>query len=297
MRRVENTALLVVLILLTSACGGALSLNPTDTPMPTYTFTPEPTQTPMPTATLEPTNTPLVCDADSLLKGFKTTVPYDEFAVHYNEISGTRSLIIWFVDPELNPAAVGGEIQTNLDLALTHAAELSQQIRVQFPCVTELFDVINPIVVDQKYTGWFSGMLDPTIIPDEETLTSAEIDQLVDKFTVGYLLEALHGPIPAGSCSWPLVRESMQNHFSPERQNVAFYFVVDDFGANVWAQWDGPTDPIFMMTSLMNVMMELECFIPTANLIFIVVDDDGTAGLVGIVPQGDAGSMQIVYER
>jgi hypothetical protein len=34
MRRVENTALLVVLILLTSACGGALSLNPTDTPMP-----------------------------------------------------------------------------------------------------------------------------------------------------------------------------------------------------------------------------------------------------------------------
>jgi len=47
----------------------------------------------------------------------------------------------------------------------------------------------------------------------------------------------------------------------------------------------------------MNVMMELECFIPTANLIFIVVDDEGAAGLVGIVPQGDAGSMQIVYER
>jgi hypothetical protein len=29
MKRVETTALLVVLILLTSACGGALSLNPT----------------------------------------------------------------------------------------------------------------------------------------------------------------------------------------------------------------------------------------------------------------------------
>ena len=303
MKRVETTALLVVLLLLTSACGGALSLNPTDMPTPTHTFTPEPTQTLMPTATLkptatlEPTNTPLVCDADSLLKGLKTAVPYDEFAVHYNEIEETRSLLVWFVDPEINPTAVGGEIQTNLDLALTHAAELSQQIRAQFPCVTELFDVINPIVVDQMYTGWFSGTLDSTIIPNEEALTSAEIDQLVDKFSVGYLLEALPGPIPAGSCNWPSVRESLQNHFSPERQNVAFYFVVDDFGANVWAQWDGPTDPIFMMTSLMNVMMELECFIPTANLIFIVVDEEGTTGLVGVVPQGDAGSMQIVYER
>lgn len=303
MKRVETTALLVVFMLLTSACGGALSLTSADTPTATYTFTPELPQTPMPTATLkptatlEPTNTPFVCDADSLLKGLKTMVPYDEFAVHYNEIEGTRSLLVWFVDPEINPTATGGEIQANLDMALTHAAELSQKIRVQFPCVTELFDVINPIVVDQKYTGWFSGTLDPTIIPDEEALTSAEIDQLVDKFTVGYLLEALPGPIPAGSCNWSSVRESMQNHFSPERQNVAFYFVVDDFGANVWAQWDGPTDPIFMMTSLMNVMMELDCFIPTANLIFIVVDKEGTTGLVGVVPQGDAGSMQIVYER
>jgi len=232
-----------------------------------------------------------------LLKDLKTTLPYDEFAVHYNEIEGTRSLIVWFVDSELDPAAAGEEIQANLDLSLTHAAELSHQIRVQFPCVTELFDVINPIVVDQKYTGWFSGTLDPTIIPDEEALTSSEIDQLVEIFTVGYLLETLPGPIPAGSCNWPSVRESLQNHFSPERQNVAFNFVVDDFGANVWAQWDGPTDPIFMTVSLANVMMELECFIPTANLIFIVVDEDGTTGLVGVVPQGDAGSMQIVYER
>lgn len=256
-----------------------------------------PTATLKPTSTLEPTHTPLACDADSLLITLKTSLPFDEFAVRHNEIGGTHSLVVWFVDPELNPVPAGEEIQTNQDLSMTHAAELSQQIRVQFPCVTDLFDEINPIVVDQKYTGWFSGRIDPAIILDKEALTSAEIDQLVDEFTVGYLLEKLPGPIPAGSCGWPSVRESLQNHFSPERQNVSFNFVVDDFGANVWVQWDGPTEPMLMMVSLANVLMELECFIPTANLIFIVVDDGGAAGLVGYIPEGYAENLQIVYQR
>ncbi|MCJ7566616.1 MAG: hypothetical protein MUO58_03650 [Anaerolineales bacterium] len=92
MRRVKFTVLLVVFLLLTTACGGALSLNPSATPMPTSTYTPEPKRTQMPTATLkptstlEPTHTPLACDADSLLKTLKTSLPFDEFAVRHNEI-------------------------------------------------------------------------------------------------------------------------------------------------------------------------------------------------------------------
>lgn len=52
----------------------------------------------------------------------------------------------------------------------------------------------------------------------------------------------------------------------------------------MWAQWDGPTDIMFLAPSLLNVVMELDCLYPMPDwLIVTVVDRTGEANLIGVV--------------
>jgi hypothetical protein len=68
---------------------------------------------------------------------------------------------------------------------------------------------------------------------------------------------------------------------------VAFYYVIDETGPNVWAQWDGVEDPLMLSLNLGNFLLEVGCFSPAANLIFIVVDDSGRIHTIGRIPEMD----------
>jgi hypothetical protein len=314
-RRSALPLVLIVCLCLTSCSSLAPSPTPTQTQPPTKTPTPSPTatKTPVPTPTLTPTPEPTPtssCNPDEVLANLKALIPYEEFAVHHNIIGGLHTLAVWFVDPQLDPLAGGEVIGGNLDLAFVDAIQLSHLLNLEDPCIEVLFDVINPIVVDGAYNGWFSGMIEPSSLPREANLSERDIDQMEAAYTVGYLREVPTSsmdrpPAPTGSCTWQETKGKIWQHFAPSRQNVTFYFVIDEVGVNVWAQWDGPADMVIMSASLLNVVMELDCLYPTPDqLIVIVVDGMGEATLIGVlggeaIQSGDYAEVlnqfQVVY--
>lgn len=278
----------------------------TATVIPSATFTLPPTATKAPTRTPKPTATAKPnCDADQLLKKLKTTLTYEEFSISHNLIQGTSSLNVWWVDPELDPQATGDQIEANSRLAQQHAAAVSLQLQSVDQCVEAMFTVINPIVVDKNYNGWFSAQIAPADLPDTSSPTQAQIDEAAAAFKIGFLRDQATVPLapaPTGSCTWKSANENLHQHFAASRENVSFYLVQDYNGVNVWAQWDGPTG-VFAMASLLNVILEIKCLHPAPDqVIVVIVDAQGTVGLIGILPGAgveseDINQFEIVYER
>jgi hypothetical protein len=309
-------------IIFLSACGAFQSPTPSITPSPTatetltitptVTFTPSPTttETIIPTATSTPTPslTPtlaLTCHTDEILKKLKSKITYDEFTLLYNEQNGKSTLVFWFVDPEIDPGATGDKIIENANRAIQAGVKVSLQLKSADGCVSGL-DLINPIVVDKNYNGWYSGQIAPRDLPDEEPSNPQQLDDLGKLFEVGFLRDQLADPTstaPAGSCNWKNANENLHNHFASDRENVGFQFVLDGTGTNVWAQWDVPQDysEMMILPSIMNVAQETKCLWPKPDrLIFIVVNENGTIVTIGILPQPglqkmDLNAVQIIY--
>jgi hypothetical protein len=292
---------LVVLLVTgcTSNAPAAPSLSAPATLPPSWTATvvppsatPKPTQTP----TKQPTPTP-ACDLNTTLAAAKDAVPYDEYAVHANVISGISTLAVWFVDPNLNPSAAGDQIGDTMDQAKLDAVDVIHRVAHSSACAGRLFDEINAIVVDRTYVGWLSGQLSPRSLPDPTELSPSDASTLAEQLYLAFERTAPADPYRKGTCSWPATRDRLQAHFSPERENVAFYFVVDDLGPNIWVQWDGPSDPLMLTLNVGNIMLESDCFPPEGNIIFIIVDDVGNTELVGLIPRMNMDGLQILYSR
>ncbi|MBN2556249.1 MAG: hypothetical protein JXA97_09965 [Anaerolineales bacterium] len=296
-----GTAFIIIgLCLCLTACGtaGTAPAPATLTPVPTWT----PTTVIIPTATLEPTKPPAPtpendCSLSQTLREIRTRVPYEEFAVHQNQIGGTSTLAVWFVDPALDAYANATDLPAGVDRARQDAAELTDRIRNGSRCVAGLFDKINTIVVDSSYSGWLSVEIAVLDVLQEDEDLADRLHQIAARFVEGYVIEALPAAYRPGVCGWAEAEQRLWTHFSAERSNVAFYFVVDRNGPNVWTQWDGPTDPVLLMTSIGNILLALECFTPDANLILIVVDSVGEMGFLGYIPQMRVDQMQVLYSQ
>ena len=290
----------------------------TSTPVPpTATATHTPTPVP-PTAT--PTHTPtetvspaLDCDIDQVLPKLRSVVALSEFDLVYNSIDGFASFALWFVDPDLDLDVSGDEIEENSTLAIRHAATLSHQLHNADPCVQELADAINPVVVDRKYNGWFAGLIAPSSLPGDTSLTDEQLAEIAGDFEITYLREVPVPPIEpasADSCSWVEARRGIQQHWEfsgPPPENCGAWLTIDESGTTVMAQWPGRTGkddeyavPL-MMAGALNVAMELGCLHPQLDLlVLLVVDDDGHVGLVGVWPGEavralDMNQLQIEY--
>jgi hypothetical protein len=188
------------------------------------------------------------------------------------------------VDPNLEPRPSAGELQEQLDDARLRAAELAATVHVASPCASRIFDVINPIVVDSLYQGWFSAEIDPSDLPMSRDFTQEELSLASDRFRVGYFRTELSHPYKKGTCDWPEALDMLWSHFSADRELVAFYFVIDDLGSHVWAQWDGSADPIMGVANLLNIGLALECFSPAADVIYTIVSPDGQLLDAGVLP-------------
>jgi len=291
---------LIPLAVVLHACGILQSPAPVPaapTLPPAWTATPSPTEAappPSSTPTLPPPTLPS-CDLEEALRQAKAAISYDQFAVQFTDIAGTASLGIWYVNPELDPLPSAEELQAQMQQARVSAAEVSARVNAAVSCSPRPYDVINPIVVDRRYQGWLSAQIEPAHLPPGPEFTEEQIASAAERFFVGYARTALEHPYVAGACDWPDARERLQSHFSLDRENVAFYFVIDDLGSHVWVQWDGSADPIMSTVNIGNVLLALECFSPNADIIYVIVDDHGVAQQMGVVPQGDTSRLTIVY--
>lgn len=235
------------------------------------------------------------CDPGQTLDALRETLPVDEYAVHYNVSRGVASLVIWSVDAEIPVPMTEVQISESVDLAWVHAGRMAIAAVNANSCVRDLFDAIDAIVVDSAYAGWFSGQVRIADIPSGAT--AVEIDDsflmVLDSFNVTYLRQSVVQSVPEGLCDWPEALQNIWGHFSPDRPNVAFYYTIDEFGGNVWAQWDGPPEDAVVMASIMNMMLALDCFNPQANIIAIVVDESGQLIRIAVVPQMNLADIQI----
>lgn len=258
---------------------------------PSATFTPA-APAPVSSPTQRSTSS---CDPSQTLDEVRAALPVDEFAVHYHVSRGTTTLVIWSVNRDIPLSITEAQISETLDQAWIHAGRMAIAAVNASSCVGELFDAIDTIVVDGNYAGWLSGQIRIADIPSEAT--HEEIDDsflmALDRFNLTFVRQALVQAVPEGSCDWPEARENIWTHFSPERRNLAFYYTIDDFGGNVWAQWDGPPDDAVLLASMMNVMLGLECFNPQANIIAIVVDESGNIIRFALVPKMNISEIQI----
>jgi hypothetical protein len=228
--------------------------------------------------------------------------------VFHNTLQDTSSLVVWFVEPEINPTPEENEIPENSTLAMRNALLVSQQLNAGDGCVARLFDKINAIVVDKNYNGWFSGQISTTDLPTTIQTDEQQLDEMAKLYEIGYLrnkVTAKLGSAPATSCNWADAKQNIHNHFAPERENVGFHFVLDDAGVNVWAQWDSEAEflPLTLAPSLLNIAMEIECLSPQADrIIFDVVDETGDIQIIGVWNWSDAknqdiGQIQILYQK
>ena len=287
---------LSVLILMnaTLACRTLLPVESTSADETTMTIadTPVPTQEPT-DETLEqsdphPPTPPQVldCSVDAILRSIR--IPYIQSNVLHNRVGDISFLNIWFVDPDLDPLASGGQIEENVSVAVEHAIQVVHRLVSGDDCIVEAFDILNPIVVDLDYNGWLSANFDPPTLAQFDTLDGGTMESIESQMLIGYARQVTTDPRgrqnpPAGACRWPQALDMLWTHFSPERRNVGFYFVIDETGINVYAQWDGPTDAL-MYASLANVGMELVCLHPAIDWLNVtVVDEEGNIKLIGRV--------------
>lgn len=297
----QRSWLLILILTLATACNGTLGTDsPTEPPRDRDDTGPSGSQTATETQVAVVANTPTQravssCDPGQTLDEVRAALPVDEAAVTYNVSRGVASLVIWSVNPEIPVPITEAQISETVDQAWVHAGRMAMAAVNASPCVIELFDAIDSIVVDSAYTGWFSGQVRIADIP-----AGASADEIndsflmvLDKFTVTYLRQAMVQSVPEGSCGWTEAHQNIWEHFSPERKNTAFYYTIDEFGGNVWAQWEGPPDDTVLMASIMNVMLGLDCFNPQANIIAIVVDEAGNMIRIAVVPQMNLAEMQI----
>ena len=299
--------LTILLLFVLSGC--AAVIQPTPTMTPTFTPTIPSTPTPLPTNTPVPTNTePPDCDADQTIANLKPKVAYQQSTVIHNKLKGGSFLVVWFVDPAINATPQESEISENDARAIRDGLLLSQQLNAADGCVGRLFDAINAIVVDKNYNGWFSGRMKTSDLPTTVQTDDDQLDELAKSYQISYLrdkLTAEPGTAPTTACTWTDTKQRIQYHFAPERQNVGFYYVLDDAGVNVWAQWDSPLDFLLLNlpASLLNIAMELDCLSPTPDrIIFDIVDDTGEMQIIGLWKWSDAknqdvGQIEILYQK
>lgn len=276
--------LLLTISLLISGCASVFP-EPTPTPSPTATHTPQPTETPIPT--VDPMS---LCEYDAdFFATLRDELPVDEVVIYRHFIDGAHTLIVWYVEPELETEiSTEDELFDNQEISVVNALVSAAQLKRGYPCV-EYFDSIELIVVDGDYYGWFSGAIDPEDIPD--TPYDSALTDLFDAAEIGYLRDEIPdstGKAPSNSCDWATTHEKIHQHFSPELVNTAFYFVRDSLGNNVWANFyvlSAEDAFISALTALMNVTMELDCLQPTPdNIIVTAVNPDDEVVLIGYLP-------------
>lgn len=236
------------------------------------------------------------CDPGQTLDEVRASLPVDEFAVHYNISQGLWTLVIWSVNTEILVPVSEAAISEMLDQAWMHSGRMAMEAVNASPCVSQLFDAIDTIVVDSAYNGWLSGQYQVANIPYGASFDENESIalQVLDSLYPTYVRQALPLEVPQGSCDWPQALQNIWSHFSPERKNIAFYYTIDEYGGNVWAQWDGPPDDAMFLASILNVMLGLECFNPEANIIAMVVDETGNMIKIAVVPEMNLDAMEVM---
>ena len=267
--------------------------EPTATPVPTDTQEPRATDTPEPSPTItytpKPSTTPaLSCDPIDVVERVREKIPYKEFIVNFNELSYSKNLVVWYVDPEINLEDHSIDAFDQTVEAGDRAIQLGSELVKSDPCIGETFMGFNSIVVDQNYNGWISAnvMTNQFPLPDSAQTADDRIDAVYSGLLISFVREEYPDPLPpapADACTWQEAHTALDGEFIILSQgNTTFFFVIDDHGANLWVQLEEPTHLIFLSV----VLSVTDCLHPPLdNMIVFFVQPDGSVTFSGRLPK------------
>lgn len=280
-----------------AACSTHPPVTPTITPTTMPTTTPTATLTPIP-----------VCNADQVLRQVDELLAGQTFEAHYLTINQRLTLSVWLVDPEIDVPASQDSLERNNQQALERGISAMYQVIDQIPCVRQVFDDINPMIVDRRYQTWYIDFIPIRAFPDLDNPTTDDLIDVLERSKAGFSARRLelpqqeNRPAPVDACSWPEARADIRSHFGAERRNAAAYLLISDptstqgpwnsyATANtvVQAQWDiddgEEADETVILEHLNSMAEALACLWPPIDLleIFIVVPS-GQMVIYGMVP-------------
>jgi hypothetical protein len=270
------------------------------------------------------------CDIFDTLLQVDRLLAGQTYEAHFLTISGRMSISIWLVDRAIDPATSAASLAAANREAISTALSISYRVVDQIPCARQVFEIVNPMIVDAKYQAWYMEFIPVEAFTDLRDPTTEQLIEAVERTGADTLGRALPpvsprpvSPQPAtgasGTCTWSQARAGIAALEGSARRNVAAYPIVDggrvigsrgsgSGDVDVEVQWDvhdrSETTDAVTLQRLGWIADALACFSPRVDqLEFFVVDQSG--GLVvyarvpgaQIQPGGRPLSLASIYVR
>lgn len=251
------------------------------------------------------------CDIFDTLLRVDRLLAGQTYEAHFLTIGGRMSISIWLVDRAIDPAtSVAGLGAANRE-AISTALSISYRVVDQIPCARQVFEIVNPMIVDAKYQAWYVDFIPVEAFADLREPTTAQLIDAVNRTGVETRGRALPpvspGPVsprPAtgapGTCTWTQARAGIAALEGSARRNVAAYPIVDGGlvtgsggsghgDVDVEVQWDvhdrSETTDTVTLQRLGWIADALACFSTRVDqLEFFVVDPSGGLVVYARVP-------------
>jgi len=139
-----------------------------------------------PTGIYYSTVSDLPCQADNILTQVAALLSGFTFEAHYLIIRDQFVLSIWLVVPEIDPYADKQAVDANSRLAFLKGVRICHTVTSQIPCVRELFNAINPMIVDEKYNCWYRDIIPIQNLLAGQDATDEELLQAVKRRDMKY---------------------------------------------------------------------------------------------------------------
>jgi hypothetical protein len=293
MRRPTTTAAIATMALLLAGCSGSPAATPSPSARVTAPATPSPSPTPEP------------CDAAWIRSQVQQVLAGQVFETHYLTIDDELTLSVWLVDPEIDAAARTG-LSAGNQRALETGLTLSYRIVDEIPCVAQVFENVNPMIVDSHYGSWYIDIIPVRAFVGLESPTTADLIEAVTRSGAGpadgrRTMPPGDQPAPSGSCTWPQARRLLAAHLDPEPANSAAYLIVGGgiaagsrhgnsssdvaVQAQIEARQNADMDDSVVMARLNLLAADLGCLSPPVDqLDLFVVDGSGRLAVYARVP-------------
>jgi len=293
MRRSRSRVTVAAMVLMLAGCSGSPAATPAPSPTPTVPATRSPSPTPEP------------CDAAWIRIQVQQMLAGRTFEAHYLTIDDQLTLSVWLVDPEIDAAARTGLSAGNRQ-ALETGLTLSYRIVDEIPCVAQVFENVNPMIVDSHYGSWYIDIIPVRAFVGLRSPTTADLIEAVTRSGAGpadgrRTMPPGDQPAPSGSCTWPQARRLLAAHLDPEPANSAAYLIVGGgiaagsrYGnpstdvavqAQIEARQDADMDDSVVMARLNLLAADLGCLSPPVDqLELFVVDGSGRLAVYARVP-------------
>ncbi len=183
------------------------------------------------------------CDHDEVLRQVDELLVDHVSETHYAIINRELMLSIWLIDPTLDPSASGDDIAETSTQAFINGAMIAHRITYQIPCVRELYDGINPMIVDRDYNAWYIDIIPLRAIPTSENPSVEELTASIERSGMEYAdirRTSTQDEIQVAqsdACTWPEARAAIREINEPEQGNNAAYLIIDDEQVLVQIQW------------------------------------------------------------